>query len=188
VVMEAAKKQGLTESLGNIEFPGVISLVAGKVVQAAKQVGKNKEPSAVLKEIGDFVVKGVKSKIDDAEKARKAYREETTSMRQKVDSISAKGDKLFAEMKKQTTLKEGVKIGAQCMQVRSKATNLGKLLEDAVRFLDASQTTLEAAGLKCDDATIWQKIQALDKATIFEEGNSIIENVMAIKELVDAFS
>jgi len=187
VVMEAAKKAGVNEAL-KMEFPGVIKLVAQKVVDAAKLAGKDKDPAAVLKGIGDFVLKGVMTKVNDAEKTRKAYREQTTIMRHKVDDVSAKGDKLFAEMKKQTTLKEGVKIGAQCMQIRGKATQLGKLLDEAVTFLENSQKTLENAGLNCDDQTMLQKIAALDKATIFEAGSSIFENISAIKDLVDAVS
>lgn len=188
VIADAVKKQNLKEVFNDPKFPGVITLVAEKVAGAAKEISKGRTKEQIAKEVISFVTKGVQSKINDAEKARTAYREQTTKMRHKVDDISAKGDKLFAEMKKQTTLKEGVKIGAQCMQVRSKATRLGKLLEDAVKFLEESQKTLEGAGLECDDKTILQKIAALDKATIFEEGSSIFENIMAIKELVDAVS
>jgi hypothetical protein len=177
-IMEKAKEQGLTGTLP--DFPEVIVFVAKGVVNVTKAISPQ--------DVADFVVKKIKTQVSDAEKARKAYREHTTKMRQKVDSVSAQGDKLFAEMKKQTTLKEGVKIGAECMQIRGKATRLGQALDEALKFLEASQTTMEQFGLKCDNKTIFQKVKALDTKTIFSECSGIVESVMAVKDLVDAVS
>jgi hypothetical protein len=186
VVVQAATAQGLTDTSNLPGFPQVIKALADRVVLAAKTAKdgvKDKDAGTVFKEIGAFIVKGVTAHYNDVEKARQKYREQTTKMRQKVDAVSAKGDKLFAEMKKQTTLKDGVKIGAQCMQVRGKATALAKLLEDAVSFLDETQTTLQGYGLKCDDSTILQKISALSVTTIFTEGAGIVQNIKAVYDL-----
>jgi hypothetical protein len=169
-------------------FPQVVFFVAEGVVAAGGEVSKGRDKAAIAKEVAAFVVKGITAKFNDVEKARQMYRNHTVKMRQHVDSVSAKGDKLFAEMKKQTTLKEGVKIGAACMQVRGKATALAKALEDAQGFLDAAKTSMQGFGLKCDDSTIVQKIKALDVSTIFSEGSGIVENISAIYDLGSAIS
>jgi hypothetical protein len=121
---EKAGQQGLTGKLP--DFPDAIVFVAKGAVNVTKAISPQ--------DVADYILKKIKTGVNDAEKARKAYREHTTKMRQKVDRVSTEGDKLFAEVKKQTTLKEGVKIGAECMQIRANATRLGQALEEALKF------------------------------------------------------
>jgi hypothetical protein len=170
------------------EFPDSIMFVANGVLETAKDTFKGKDAQTVAKDVFNFVVKGVQQPADKVEKARKAYRDHTTKMRQHVDAISGKADKLFAEMKKATNLKEGVKIGAECMQLKAKVTRLAKELEAAVAFLNAAQTTMSQFGLKYNDKTLMEKLAAFDLKTIIAEGNTIMEGVKAIKELADAVS
>lgn len=185
-VASFATKNGLTGKLPG--FPEVITFVASGVLETAKDTFKGKNAQAVAQDVFKFVVAGVKGPAEKVEKARQAYREQTTKMRQHVDKVSGQGDKLFAEMKKAQTLKEGVKIGAECMQLRAKATRLGKELEAAVAFLNAAQTTMQQFGLTVNDETILDKIARFDIKTIVSEGAGIVEGAKAIYELVDALS
>jgi hypothetical protein len=183
-VSSFATKNGLNSKLPG--FPDVIPFVAKGVLETAKDTFKGKDAGTVAKDVFNFVVAGVKGPADKVEKARTAYREQTTKMRHHVDKVSAQGDKLFAEMKKATNLKDGVKIGAQCMQLRGKATRLGKELEAAVAFLNAAQTTMQQFGLTVNDETIMDKLARFDIKTIISEGQGIVEGAKAIKELVEA--
>jgi len=128
------------------------------------------------------------AKYNDVEKARKAYREETTKMRQKVDKVSAQADKLMAEMKKATTLKEGVKIGAACMQLKTKVTKMAAALDVSVKYLDEAQTVLKDMGMDCNDETILQKIAKVDVSTILTEGSGLIGNIKDVYDLVNAIA
>ncbi len=162
--------------------------MAKGVIETGKDTFKGKDAQTVAKEVFTFVVAGVKAPSEKVEKARTAYREQTTKMRQHVDKVSAQGDKLFAEMKKATTLKEGVKIGAECMQLRGRATRLGKELEAAVAFLNAAQTTMQQFGLTVNDETILDKLARFDIKTMISEGQGIYEGAKAIQELVEALN
>lgn len=179
-----ATKNGLNSKLPG--FPEVIPFVAKGVLETAKDTFKGKDAGAVAKDVFNFVVGGVKGPSEKVETARKAYREQTTKMRQHVDKVSAQGDKLFAAMKKATTLKDGVKIGAQCMQVRGRATRLGQELDAAVAFLNAAQTVMLQFGLTVNDETILDKLARFDLKTMLTEGQGILEGAKAIQELVEA--
>ncbi len=185
VIMQAAKRQGL-DSPGDLKWPGAITTLAGKIATAGQEISKGRSAQTIAASISDFVVKGITAKVNDAGKAREAYRNHTVKMRQSVDKVGSQGDKLFQAMKKATTLKDGVKIGAQCMQVRAKSTRMAQALEDAQKFLNESQATMEGLGLKFDDQTILQKLAGLKLGTIASEGMSLGENISAIKDLVDA--
>jgi hypothetical protein len=186
-IMEIATKHGLTGKLPG--FPDVIMFVANGAVAAGKEVGKQ-DAGKIAKDVKEFVVAKIGAEWNNAEKSRQAYREQTTKMRHHVDEVSAKGDKLFGEMKKvsanpdqKEAIKQGVKVGAACMQVRGRATQLGKALDDAVKFLEESQATMVDHGLTCSDATIMEKIKAFDTSTIFSEGQTIVEGIKNIYDL-----
>ena len=183
-VASFATKNGLNGTLPG--FPDVIGFVAKGVLLTAKDTFKGKDPGTVAKDVFNFVVAGVKGPAEKVEKVRVAYREQTTKMRQHVDKVSGQGDKLFAEMKKATTLKDGVKIGAKCMEVRGKATRLAKELEEVVAFLNAAQVTMQQFGLTVNDETIMDKLARFDLATMISEGQGIVEGAKAIQELVEA--
>jgi hypothetical protein len=187
-VMEAAKSQGLTDTGSLPGFPGSIKVVAERLIATGKETFKGKDAGQVAGAIKNFVIKGVMAKYNDVEKARKAYREETTKMRQKVDKVSAQADKLMAEMKKATTLKEGVKIGAACMQLKTKVTKMAAALDVSVKYLDEAQTVLKDMGMDCNDETILQKIAKVDVSTILTEGSGLIGNIKDVYDLVNAIA
>lgn len=188
MVMQAAIKQGLTDTSNLPGIPEVFGVLADRVVAAGKELTKGRAKADIAKDVFTFVFKGVNGDFTKAEKARVAYRNHTIKMRQQVDNVSKQGDKLFAAMKKASTLKEGVKIGAHCMQLRGQATRMQQAQINAVKFLDEQAAVMEQNGLKINDQTVMQKIKALDFGTIFSRGSGIVENVMAIKDLVDAVS
>ncbi|RMF37457.1 MAG: hypothetical protein D6754_09435, partial [Alphaproteobacteria bacterium] len=135
-IQQAAERQ-LSDTSGiDIKHPlDAIKTIARKVKTAGREMTKDKDPKEVAKEVMNFVVKGVKSKLNDCEKARKAYREHTTKTRHKTDSLSGKADKLQAAMKAQKTLKDGVRIGAECMAVKRSVRALATKLEEREKFL-----------------------------------------------------
>jgi len=185
-LMEAAISQGLTDTSNLPGFPGNIKVVAERLLKTGKESVKGKDLGKIATDIKDLVVKGIMSKYNDVEKARKAYREETTKMRQKVDKVSTQADKLFAEMKKAPNLKEGVKIGAACMQLKAKVTKLAAALDTAGKFLDEAQAVMKDMGLECNDETILQKIAKVDISTILSEGSGLLGNIKDVYDLVDA--
>jgi hypothetical protein len=185
-VMEAAKANGLTETGNMPGFPQVIMFIGESIVKTGKQLTKGKDASAIAKDVLDFTKKAIVSQHQDVEKARQMYRNQTTIMRQKVDKISLKADELAAGMKQATTLKQGVAIGAQCMQVKGKVRVLAGDLDKAVGFLATMELIMkEDLGLKCDDRTIVDKLKEIDVKTIFTEGASLYENVKSVYELFD---
>jgi hypothetical protein len=187
-IVAAAKNQGLTDTSNLGGFPEAIGNAAKRLFETAKEATKGKDATAIATDIKNLVIKGVTSKLNDVEKARKAYREETTKMRQNVDKVSLQADKLMAEVKKAGTLKEGVKLGAACMQVKGKVTRLSKALDDAIKYLEEAQSLMTDMGLDFSDDTIWQKIKKVDMSTIFSEGKGLLENISDIKDLVDAIA
>jgi len=185
-IMEAAKSQGLTDTSNLPGFPEVIKAVAERVIKTGKEAIKGKDAGQIASDIKNLMFKGIMAKYNDVEKARKAYREETTKMRQHIDKVSTQADKLFAEMKKAPNLKEGVKIGAACMQVKAKVTRLAQALDVSVKFLDEAQTAMKDMGLDCNDETILQKIAKVDVSTILTEGAGLLSNIKSVYDLVQA--
>ncbi len=187
-VMEAARANGLANTSNLPGFPQVFTFVADAVVKTGSQVTKGKDKGQIAKDIFDFTCKGVANQFKDVETARQMYRNHSTKMRHKVDDVSTQADKLFAAMKKAPNLKEGVKIGAECMQVKGKVRVLAGALDQAVEFLEAMAVAMQGLGLKCDDRTIIEKLKALDTSTIFSEGSGIVSNISAIYSLCQAVS
>jgi len=181
-IMQAAQRQ-LTDTSGiEISRPiDAIKTIAGKVKTAGTEVSKSKDAKTVANEVMDFVIKGVKSKLNDAEKARTAYREHTTKTRHKTDSLSAKADKMQVALKKAKNLKEGVKLGAEMMGVKRAISALAVKLVAREKFLDEMQSLMKLNGLEIDDRTAIQKIQALDKLTIASEGGELVSALSTIR-------
>jgi hypothetical protein len=184
-VMEAAKANGLTNTSGFPGFPQVFKYIGEQVVRTGKQLTKGKDAGQVAKDVLAFTMKGVMAQYNDAEKARQMYRNHTAKMRHHVDGISAQADKLMAAMKGSTTLKDGVKIGAQCMQVKSTVRTLAGELDQAKGFLDAMEAAMKGMGLQCDDRTVIEKLRAIDKATIFTEGADVVSNIYSVYGLFE---
>ena len=138
----------------------------------------------VANEVLDFVVKEIKGKLNDSETARAAYRNHTAKMRQNVDSVSAKADELAKAMKTATNLKDGVRIGAECMTLKGKVRSLAQALQTAGNFLEEMQEVMKGGGLDCDDSTIIQKLKKLDVSTILSEGGGLVSNIKDVYDLV----
>src|SRR6266404_1021362 len=185
VIMQALKRQNLTDTSGIPKNPRLaIQFIAKGVASAGEEVTKGRNAGDVAREVMDFVVKGIKGKLNDAESGRVAYRNHTVKMRQKVDAVSAKADELTKAMKAARNLKDGVKIGSECMKLKGTVRGLGDGLQSAEGFLDEMQEIMKDGGLDCDDSTVIQKLQRLNVSTILSEGGSLVTNIKGVYSLV----
>jgi len=186
-VMEAAKANGLTDTSKLPGFPEVIKFVAESIVKTGKQITKGKDAGAIAKDVLDFTKKAVVAQHQDIEKCRQMYRNQTTIMRQKVDKVSFKADELAAGMKKATTLKQGIAIGAKCMEVKGKVRLLAVDLDKAAGFLATMELVMkEDLGLTVSDKTVMEKLKDIDVATIFTTGSGLYDSIKSVYELAGA--
>lgn len=186
-IRQAIERQGLKDTSG-IDFTKPLVAIKGavkKIQAAGAEVTKGKDPKAILKNIADFTIKSIKSYLADCEKARKAYREHTTKTRHKTDALGGSADKLMKAAKSAKSLKEGVRIGAECMSIKRQATAMGVKLDTREKYLDDMQALMKMNGLEIDDKTTIQKLKALDASTILTEGKGLIDTVKEVKGLVD---
>jgi len=185
VITQALKRQKLT-GMGSIPKnpKKAIEFIAKGISAAGQEVTKGRDADAILKDVLDFVGKGINAKINDAEKSRVAYRNHTAKMRHNVDAVSAKADVLAKAMKGAKGLNEGVKVGAECMNVKASVRRMAAALDKAEAFLQEMQEVMKGGGLECDDSTIFQKLKAIDISTIASEGAGLVSNIKTIYELV----
>ena len=130
-VMQAAKRFGLVDLNGLPGFPGVFKAMADRIANTASEITKGKDKSAIAKELADFTVKMIAAQFNDVEKARQAYRNHATKTRHSIDSASAAADKMAAAMKAARTVKDGVKIGSECMRAKIAVRKMAGVLDDA---------------------------------------------------------
>jgi hypothetical protein len=186
VIMQAMQRQQLTDTGSIPKNPKkAIEFITKGVMAAGAEVTKGRDAGSVAKEVLDFVLKGIKGKLNDAESARVAYRNHTAKMRQKVDAVSSKADELATAMKAAKNLRDGVKIGAECMKLKATVRRLADGLQTAENFLEEMQQIMEGGGLDCDDSTVIQKLQKLSVSTILTEGGSLISNIKDVYGLVN---
>lgn len=186
-LMQAAKRQMVDTSGIEVSHPlDAIKTITGKVMAAGKEVTKGRDAKTIAKDLADFVIKGIKAKQGDAETARKHYREHTTKTRHKTDGMSTDADRLMKAMKAANNLKDGVKIGAECMALKRSVSAMAVKLTEREKFLDEMQSLMAGNGLTIDDKTTIQKIKELDKATIVAEAKEMITLANGIKGLVTA--
>jgi hypothetical protein len=184
-IMQALKRQNLTGTSGIPNNPKkAIEFIANGVMAAGQEVTKGRSAKQVAEEVMDFVVKGIKGKVNDAEAARVAYRNHTVKMRHNVDDVSRNADELEKEMKAAKNLKDGVKIGAECMKLKGKVRGLAGGLKDAETYLGEMQDVMTGGGLECDDSTVIQKLKALDVSTILSEGKEVADLIDEIHSFV----
>ena len=187
-LMQAAARQMVDTSGLTITKPvEALKEIVGRVQKAGAEALKGRDAKAVLVEVMDFTVKAIKSQMADVEKARTAYRNHVVKTRHKVDTMSVSADKLMKAMKSATNLKDGVKIGAKCMSVKSGVTAMAKKLEEREAYLTDMQDLMKGNGLTIDDRTALQKIKELDIATILSEGKMLYDAAMEVKDLIEAF-
>ncbi len=70
------------------------------------------------------------------------------------------------------------------MQVKSVVRKLAGELDQAVGFLSATEVVMQDLGLQCDDRTILQKLQAIDKSAIFTDGASLVSDIYSVYSLL----
>lgn len=184
-IVQALKRQGLTSTSGIPKNPKkAVEFIANGVVAAGQEITKGRTAKEVATEVMDFVVKGIKGKVNDAESARVAYRNHTVKMRHNVDDVSRKADELEKAMRSAKNLKDGVKIGAECMKIKGKVRGLADGLNNAETYLGEMQDIMTGGGLECDDSTIIQKLKALDVSTILEQGKEVADMIDDMHSLV----
>jgi hypothetical protein len=187
-LMQAAARQMVDTSGLTITKPvEALKEIVGRVQKAGAEALKGRDAKAVLVEVMDFTVKAIKSQMADVEKARTAYRNHVVKTRHKVDTMSVSADKLMKAMKSATNLKDGVKIGAKCMSVKSGVTAMARKLEEREAYLTEMQDLMKGNGLTIDDRTALQKIKELDIDTILSEGKLLYEAATEVKDLIEAF-
>lgn len=184
-ITQAVKRQGVDMSGIDIKHPlDSIKAIALKAKAAGEEVLKGRDAKAVAVEVADFIVKSIKSQLADVEKARVAYRNHTVKTRERTDNLSSKADDLTKAMKAAKTLKDGVKIGAKCMEAKRSVTVMATKLKDREKYLDEMEILLKGNGLTIDDRTTFQKIRQLDLETIFTEGKELFDIAKDIYGLV----
>ncbi|UWQ56390.1 hypothetical protein [Leisingera caerulea] len=190
VLMQAAERQGITDTSGiSVKKPiEAVKKLTAKALAMGDEVTKGKDAKSIAKNLLDATVKGISAKVNDAEKARKAYREHTTKTRNKTDSLGVSADKLMKKVRASKTLKEGVKLGAECMTLKRAASELAAKLKDREAFLEEMQALMEGNGMKIDDQTTIQKLKELDKMSIASEATTLMGAIKTVKTLVDNVS
>lgn len=186
-IQQAAARQNITDLSGiDVKKPKeALAGILNKIKNAGEEVTKGKDKKAMARDVLDFAVKKIKSGLKDAEDARKKYREHTTKTRHKTDNISIQAGKLQAAMKSAKTLKEGVRIGAECMSVKRTVSEMAAKLETREKFLDEMQDLMKANGLEIDDRTTIQKLQAIDKTTILTNAKDLGSAIKTIKGTIE---
>ncbi|MEM9583100.1 MAG: hypothetical protein AAGA08_08295 [Pseudomonadota bacterium] len=186
-IQQAISRQGLTDLSGlNFSKPKeAIKAALGKIKAAGDEITKGKDIRTIGQDVMKFAISKIKGKLNDIETARKKYREHTTKTRQRADKLGASGDKLMKAAKKATGLKDGVKLGAQCMNLRRQATAMNAKLMEREKYLEDIQSLMQANGLEIDDQTTIQKLKALDKATIGTESKALFDAIKEVKGLVE---
>ncbi|NRB16315.1 MAG: hypothetical protein HRU33_01735 [Rhodobacteraceae bacterium] len=187
VLMQAAERQGITDTKGiSLKHPmDAVKKLTAKALAMGEEVTKGRDARSIAKELLSATVKGIKAKVNDAESARKAYREHTTKTRQKTDDLGGAADKLMKKARASKTLKDGIKMGAECMTLKRAASELAAKLQDREKFLEEMQALMEGNGMKVDDTTIIEKLRALDKKSIATEAGTVLGTIKTIKSMVD---
>ena len=188
VLVDLARKAGLMDTASLPGFPEIFSAIAQKLAKVGKNLAAGRDAKSIAKEIYDFAAKSVVKKWNEVETARQKYRNHTVKMRQNVDSVSLEADKLMVAMRTAKNLTEGVRVGAECMQMKGEVKLLAGQLERSERFLAESEATMKGYGLDCDDRTVIAKIQELDVKTILLEGGQLVRRIDNIYKLVEAVS
>jgi hypothetical protein len=185
-IMQAAKRQNLTD-LSDVNFRSpltAIKQIKDKIMATREEIVNGKDKTTIVKNFVDFALKNIKGGKDKPEAARKAYREHTTKTRHKVDDISLRAGELQKMMKTAKTFKDGIRIGAECMQVKRQVTSRAATLDGREKFLQEMEALMAGNGLEIDDSTTLDKLRALNKITIFSEGKNLYSNIKSIYDMV----
>ncbi len=145
-----------------------------------------------LKSMAKDVYRWYKPKADEAEEARKKYRNEVTKVRQHVDSLFSKIEKMQNSLRKAKDLKEGVTIGAKLMEMKRNGNLVKGKFAKAEEFSDDMAFLMKEAGVEVDDRTIGQKLKSLanlgDIKDAALEIKDAAENIKSIVENIHQFA
>lgn len=184
-LQQAVARQGVDMTGIDISHPlDSIRIIAKKVITGKAELLKGRDAKGVASEVADFVVKEVKAQFYDVESARKAYRNHTAKTRERTDSLSLAADKLTMAMKSATTLKDGVKIGAECMALKRGVRAMATKLTERESFLDEMQALMKGNGLTIDERTTFDKLKALDKMTVVETAADLYSSIKSVTSLL----
>lgn len=187
-IQQAIERQNLEDLASGLDFgkpkSSIVALV-GRIKAAGEEITKGRDFKTIGREIANYAIKKAESSLKDVEKARVAYREHTTKTMNRTDALGSKADKLAKAMRSAKTLKEGVKVGAKCMEVKRAARVMNEKLAAREAFLEEIQAVMAGNGLEIDDTTTVQKIKALSKMTILSEGKGVLDAIKEVKGLVD---
>lgn len=139
-----------------------------------------------VKAMAKDVYRWYKPKADAAESSRKKYRNEVTKMRQNVDSLFTKIDKMQTALRSAQTLKEGVAIGAKMMEMKRSGAVVKERFNKAEEFSNDMAFLMQEAGVDVDDRTITEKIASLSNlGDVVKAGMEIKSAAMDAKDLVE---
>jgi len=145
-----------------------------------------KSTSAKVESLFKDLYRKYKPKADAAEAARKKYRNHVTKVRQNVDSLYGKVESLENKLKQAKDLKEGVTIGSKMMIMKREGKELKTKFEKAEQFSNDMAFLLTEAGVKVDDRTIAQKLQALDGLGDLSKSASEIKSAVEdVKKIIE---
>lgn len=131
-----------------------------------------------------------KSLAGKAETARKAYRNEVTSLIQKNDSVGEKADKLTASLNKSGKADAvGIAKGKQMIDLKTSVKELNTKILSCQQFLDDMGYLLTEAGVEVDDRTFVEKIKALDNLSELKTiGKDLFDAGKNLKTIIDAIA
>jgi hypothetical protein len=101
----------------------------------------------------------LKPKSGKVEEKRKHYKAKVTTMRQQLEKLSKRTDDMEKAMKAAPTLKEGVKIGTQMVQMKGQVKKTYISLQKAEKFADDMSFLLTEAGIKVDDRIFTERLR-----------------------------
>lgn len=166
----------------NIAGHGVLG--AQKALSAAAVLGF-KLPSFVS-DAANVALDEIADRLKETENARVKYRNHTYKMRQQADALSSQADNLLHAMREAKNLKDGVKLGADCMSVKRNVRQMLVDLRTAEDFLADLETALRSrGGIRLDDRTVLEKLRSFKKMTIMTTGGSVYSDFMEIYEAVN---
>jgi hypothetical protein len=131
-----------------------------------------------------------KSLAGKAETARKAYRNEVTSLIQKNDSVGEKADKLTASLNKSGKADAvGIAKGKQMIDLKTSVKELNTKILSCQRFLDDMGFLLTEAGVEVDDRTFVDKIKGLEGLSELKKiGKEMFDAGKNLKTIIDAIA
>jgi hypothetical protein len=172
--------------LRNELLDAIGAMSTDKQRQVIEHQKAQKSTTAVVESFFKDIYRKYKPKADEAETVRKKYRNHVTKMRQDVDNLFSKIEALQGAMKRAPNLKEGVTIGAKLMQMKREGNKVKEKFYKAEEFSKDMAFLMTEAGVKVDERTIAQKLQALDGlGDVVKSASEIKSAAEEVKKLIE---